>query len=289
VRYRFLISGGEGMSSKVRRTDPQLWERVKRDLTHSDKGGKPDQWSARKAQLAVQEYKRRGGGYRGRKPKDTSLEQWTEEEWGTKSGRKSLESGERYLPKRARKDLSDEEYRATSDKKRCDLERGRQYSRQPKRIAEKTARHRHGATGGKRREPTKADLYEEAKRRNLPDEQSRSREGAKAMIEGDNSMTESERKDVRTDFRQAVNMAPQELERWLDSEQSQSVGWTQEGDDEAVGHKSSRRIAQLKRKKVAELSDNDYAHMRKVVGYVHRQRRSARTATSRRRAGGSRS
>jgi hypothetical protein len=155
------------MSSKVERSDPQLWERVKRDLTRSDKGGKPDQWSARKAQLAAQEYKRRGGGYPGRKPKETSLEQWTEEEWGTKSGRKSLESGERYLPKRAREALSDEEYRVTSDKKRRDLERGSQHSRQPKQIAEKTARYRDGRIA-KRREPTKADLYKEARRRNLP-------------------------------------------------------------------------------------------------------------------------
>lgn len=155
------------MSSKVERSDPQLWERVKRDLTRSEKGGKPDQWSARKAQLAVQEYKRRGGGYRGRRPKDTSLGQWTEEEWGTKSGRKSLESGERYLPKRAREALSDEEYRATSDKKRRDLQRGMQYSHQPKRIAEKTARYRDGEAG-KWREPTRSDLYEKARRNNLP-------------------------------------------------------------------------------------------------------------------------
>jgi hypothetical protein len=130
------------MGSKVERSDPQQWERVKRDLTRSDKGG-------------------------GRKPKDTSLEQWTEEEWGTKSGRKSLETGERYLPRKAREALLDEEYRATSDKKRRDLQRGRQHSRQPKRIAEKTARYRDGQAG-ERREPTKADLYEQAKRRHLP-------------------------------------------------------------------------------------------------------------------------
>jgi Family of unknown function (DUF5872) len=154
------------MSGKVERTDPELWERVKRDVTHSDRGGKPDQWSARKAQLAVQEYRRRGGGYRGRKPEATSLEQWTEEEWGTRSGRKSLESGERYLPKAAREELSDEEYRATSRKKRRDLRRGKQHSRQPPSIAEKTAKHRHDGTG-QRRETTKADLYEEAKRRDL--------------------------------------------------------------------------------------------------------------------------
>jgi hypothetical protein len=120
-----------------------------------------------KPQLAVQEYKRRGGGYRGRKPKETSLEQWTEEEWGTKSGRKSLESGERYLPKRAREALSDEEYRATSYKKCRDLQRGRQHSRQPKGIAEKTAWYRYGGTG-KRRQLTRSDLYEEARRRDLP-------------------------------------------------------------------------------------------------------------------------
>lgn len=83
-------------------------------------------------------------------------------------------------------------------------------------------------------------------------------------------MTERERKDIRTAFRHAVNMSTKELERWLDTEESQSVGWTREGDEEAVGHKSGRRIVQLKRKKVAELSDDDHAHMNKLIGYVHR-------------------
>lgn len=85
-------------------------------------------------------------------------------------------------------------------------------------------------------------------------------------------MTESERKEIRTAFRGAVNMAPKELARWLESEESQSVGWTRKGEGEAVGHKSGRRIVQLKRKKVAELSDDDYAHMQKVIGYVRRHR-----------------
>ena len=48
------------------------------------------------------------------------------------------------------------------------------------------------------------------------------------------------------------------------------MGWTREGDEEAVGHKSGRRIVQLKRKKAAELSDDNDAHMKKVIGYVHR-------------------
>ena len=50
-----------------------------------------------KAQLAVQEYKRRGGGYEGAKTKDNHLRHWQEEEWGTKSGRRSRDTGERYL------------------------------------------------------------------------------------------------------------------------------------------------------------------------------------------------
>ena len=83
-------------------------------------------------------------------------------------------------------------------------------------------------------------------------------------------MTDSEQKEIRTAFRQAVNMAPKELERWLGTEESKSVGWTREEDNESVGHKSGRRIVQLRRKQAAELSEDDYAHMKKVIGYVRR-------------------
>jgi hypothetical protein len=83
-------------------------------------------------------------------------------------------------------------------------------------------------------------------------------------------MDDDERKQVRDDFRDAVNMSPSELEDWLATEQSQEVGWTREGESEAVGHKSGRRIVELKRKRVADLTEDDYAHMRKVVGYVNR-------------------
>ena len=83
-------------------------------------------------------------------------------------------------------------------------------------------------------------------------------------------MTDRAQKEIRTAFRQAVNLAPKELERWLGTEESKSVGWTREEDDESVGHKSGRGIVQLKRKKVAELSDDDHAHMKKVIGYVRR-------------------
>ena len=86
-------------------------------------------------------------------------------------------------------------------------------------------------------------------------------------------MAEIDREQVRKDFREAVNMTPAEIERWLDTDDSKAVGWKGEdgrGDGESVGHASGRRIIQLLHKRKDDLSDDDYDHMRKVVGYVHR-------------------
>lgn len=76
--------------------------------------------------------------------------------------------------------------------------------------------------------------------------------------------------EIRAAFREAVNMAPAELERWLETEESRSAGWQHEGEDESVGHQSGRRILEIRRKRQGELTEADYAHMRKVVGYVRR-------------------
>ena len=104
--------------------------------------------------------------YEGGKSGDNSLHQWTEEDWGTRSGRKSTDTGERYLSKKAREALSDEEYTRTTTKKRRDIRKGKQFSSQPEDVQRKTARYRHGGgTGGN--EPTKAELYDEARRRGL--------------------------------------------------------------------------------------------------------------------------
>ena len=65
-------------------------------------------------------------------------------------------------------------------------------------------------------------------------------------------------------------MTPAALDKWLGTEDSRSVGWTHEGESEAVGHQEGRRIVEMKRKTKADLTDEDYAHMRKVVGYVRR-------------------
>ena len=151
------------MGKTAEKSDPQLWEKVKEQVTGSAKGGKPGQWSARKAQLAVQEYKVRGGGYIGRKSRDNSLKQWQDEDWGTKSGGKSADTGERYLPRKARESLPAADYQRTSDKKRADTAKGRQFSRQPRDVAAATAEHRRGKS-----RQTKAALYELARLRGIP-------------------------------------------------------------------------------------------------------------------------
>ena len=127
------------MASSAERSDPALWDRVKHEVTAGDKGGNAGEWSARKAQMAVQRYKAEGGGYKGRKNADNHLAQWTNEEWGTKSGKASKATGERYLPQHARDALSDQEYARSTAKKRADTAKGKQFSAQPADIAAKTA------------------------------------------------------------------------------------------------------------------------------------------------------
>ncbi len=78
-----------------------------------------------------------------------------------------------------------------------------------------------------------------------------------------------DRERVRADFADAVNMTGHQLERWLAGPESKSVG-VSGGGGESIGHESGRRILSIVAKKQGELSDDDYAHMRKVVGYVHR-------------------
>lgn len=67
-----------------------------------------------------------------------SLKAWTEQKWRTKSGKKSSETGERYLPEKAIKALSASEYAATSKAKKEGTKKGKQFVKQPKAIAKKT-------------------------------------------------------------------------------------------------------------------------------------------------------
>ncbi len=74
---------------------------------------------------------------------------------------------------------------------------------------------------------------------------------------------------IRREFADAVNMTASELERWLETDESRSVG-QKDGDGESTGHASGRRIVELLRKGKGDLDDDDLAHMRKVHGYVAR-------------------
>ena len=81
-----------------------------------------------------------------KKAPQKSLDKWTKEKWGTKSGKPSTQgknaTGERYLPKKAREALSPAEYAATTKAKRKGTKAGKQHVAQPKKIAKKTAKHR---------------------------------------------------------------------------------------------------------------------------------------------------
>ena len=91
------------------------------------------------------------------------------------------------------------------------------------------------------------------------------------------SMSEDEKHATAQEFNKVVNMTQASLSKWLDTEESRSVGMRADGEKvadaeqgEAVGHRMGRTILDLRAKKAADLDDADYAAMRKVVGYVHR-------------------
>ena len=152
---RSSVHTEEPQMTNAKKTDPDLWEKVKTEITRSDKGGEPGQWSARKAQMAVQEYKKRGGGYEDDGPdqRDTDLNEWTQEDWGTKSGAQSAETGERYLPRKVRMLLTEDEYARSTEKKQ---DGSGQFVDQPDDVRKKVSEIRDGG-------PTKEMLEERAR------------------------------------------------------------------------------------------------------------------------------
>ena len=118
----------------AKKKDPAKWAQAKA-RAKAKMGGKH---SARAMQLATKYYKSAGGTYEGKKPdaKSNKMKKWTKERWTTKSGKNSTQgpnaTGERYLPKKKIDAMSDKEYKRTSDKKRRDTAKGKQWSKQPK-------------------------------------------------------------------------------------------------------------------------------------------------------------
>lgn len=130
------------MASVAKKSNPTLWSKVVSSVKAGSKGGNPGQWSARKAQLAAKKYKESGGGYQGKKSESNNLKKWTDQKWRTKSGKPSLETGERYLPEKAIKSLSKKEYASTTKAKREGIKKGKQFVAQPKKIKAKTSKFR---------------------------------------------------------------------------------------------------------------------------------------------------
>ncbi|MGB3553654.1 MAG: DUF3140 domain-containing protein [Jannaschia sp.] len=75
--------------------------------------------------------------------------------------------------------------------------------------------------------------------------------------------------EIWEEWGELVNMAPKELEDFLETEESQSVG-ADSGDGESTGHKSGKRIVEIKRTNKDDLSQGDWDHMGKVTGYINR-------------------
>ena len=91
------------------------------------------------------------------------------------------------------------------------------------------------------------------------------------------ALTDDDRADIARNFKQVVNMSPAALRKWLGTDDSKSVGMTKAGEKvteagsgESVGHHMGEEILSIKGKKAADLTDDDYHAMNKVIGYVHR-------------------
>jgi hypothetical protein len=80
---------------------------------------------------------------------------------------------------------------------------------------------------------------------------------------------EDDHQETWSEFTDIVNMTAKELDTWLDTDDSKSVGQKSNG-GEATGHASGRHIVKILEAKKSDLGDDDYAHMRKVVGYAKR-------------------
>ena len=129
------------MAETAKKKNPGLWKRIVARIKSGSKGGKAGQWSARKAQLAVAAYKKAGGGYRGKKSSSNSLSKWTKQKWTTSDGKPS-KGKKRYLPEKAWKSLSASEKAATNRAKAEGNKKGKQFVKQPKKVAEKVAKYR---------------------------------------------------------------------------------------------------------------------------------------------------
>jgi hypothetical protein len=81
---------------------------------------------------------------------------------------------------------------------------------------------------------------------------------------------ENEQEEIYQAFKDLVNMTPKQIEKWLGTEESVEVGFKEKEGGESVGHQSGGKIIAILTKKKADLHEDDYAHMRKVISYIKR-------------------
>tara|TARA_R100000234_G_scaffold11527_1_gene6429 strand:- start:3953 stop:4348 length:396 start_codon:yes stop_codon:yes gene_type:complete len=127
----------------AKKTKEAMWKRIVASVKAGSKGGRPGQWSARKAQLATARYKKAGGGYRGKKSSSNKLTKWSKQKWDyvSKGDKKKPRAKRgRYLPESVRKSLSSSEKSATNRRKRAASAKGRQKAKYTKKIAAKVRR-----------------------------------------------------------------------------------------------------------------------------------------------------
>ena len=127
-------------------TKPALRESIKRRIMAGSSGGRPGQWSARKAQMVAQAYRKAGGGYRtGRRTRQQrSLKKWTRQRWRTSDGKPAGRGGKmrRYLPDRVWKRLSPSQRSATNRKKLQGDKIGKQFVRNTESVAKIAKKYR---------------------------------------------------------------------------------------------------------------------------------------------------
>ena len=126
--------------SEKKKTKPKLWKRIVASVKSGSKGGRPGQWSARKAQIATARYKKAGGGYSGKKSSSNRLSKWSKQKWGYVSKgdeKKPRAKRGRYLPEKVRKNMTPAQKAATNRRKRAASKAGKQRAKYSKSVARK--------------------------------------------------------------------------------------------------------------------------------------------------------
>jgi hypothetical protein len=163
-------------------TKPELREKIKEELLQSDKGGKKEQWSARKSQLLAKEYEQQGGSYKGEKTeKAKDLDKWTKEDWQTQKGETSARQKDktsRYLPKEVWENLSQEEKKDAEQTKVKGSKKGDQqvaYTPAIKKALQNVKSNDDKGT-------SKKELVEAAKKMNIPGRSKMTKEELKKAL-----------------------------------------------------------------------------------------------------------